>query len=142
MYGFRGTLCFYSVDCTKEPFLEMIGGAQIGRKLPVSTKVKLAILKTAWIGFVVSAMVRSLCCGIWKGDERSELIAHLKMTSHLNIQKPDFHPRGKWLTFGLQGCYFILRFKHFLLNMENLLPPQLYHGYFTILSASFEVFLI
>lgn len=41
-------------------------GAQIGRKLPVSTNLKLAILKTEWIGFVVSAMVRSLCCGIWK----------------------------------------------------------------------------
>lgn len=42
------------------------GGAQIGRELLVSMNCKLAILKAAWIGFVVPAMVRSLCCGIWK----------------------------------------------------------------------------
>lgn len=81
---------------------------------------------------------------LWHLEEELEKLANCTLENDKPLEHPKArsHPRGKWCTFELRGCYFILSFKHFLLNMENLLPPQLYLGYFTILSASFEVFLI
>lgn len=106
---------------TIQNFLGMIGGVQLGKNPLLSTIFEPAILRKVCSCFSVSAMVRNVCCGIWKRNQGSQLIARLEMTSHLKIQKPDSNPRRNWCSFELHSCYFILNFKHFLLNMENLL---------------------
>lgn len=106
---------------TKEPFLETVRGNSNSQKSSGQHKLE-ASNAQGGIKLFFSVSYGQECV-LWHLEEQLGQLANctLENDKPLENQKSDSNPKRNWCSFELHSCYFVLNFKHFLLNMENLL---------------------